>query len=152
MKVIAQNKKAGYEYFIEDRFECGIALSGCEVKSIREGAVNLKDSFATVTKNMEIILLNMHISPYKHGSYYNLDPKRDRKLLLHKSEIRKIFAKVSQKGYTLIPISIYLKDALVKIELGLCKGKELHDKRASVAEKQSKRDLDRIVKEYRKYN
>ena len=151
MKIIAQNKKAYHEYFIEERYECGIALSGCEVKSLREGAVNLKDSFAMITKNMEIMLLNMHISPYKHGSYYNPEPTRERRLLLHKNEICRLFAKVSQKGYTLVPVSLYFKDALVKVELALCKGKELHDKRTAIAEKQTKRDAERAMKEYAKY-
>lgn len=147
MKIIAENRKAYHDYFVEDTYEAGIVLVGCEVKSIRLGAVNLRDSFAVI-KNGEVFVVGMHIAPYKMGSYYNADSKRNRKLLLNKSEIRKLKAKVEQKGYTLVPIKIYFKDALVKVELGVCKGKELHDKRETIKRKEESRKLDRIKKEY----
>ncbi len=147
MKLIAENRKAYHDYFVEDTYEAGIVLVGCEVKSIRQGAVNLRDSFAVI-KNGEVFVVGMHVAPYKMGSYYNADSKRNRKLLLNKSEIRKLKAKVEQKGYTLIPLKIYFKDALVKVELGVCKGKELHDKRETIKRKEEDRKLDRIKKEY----
>lgn len=147
MKLIAENRKAYHDYFVEDTYEAGIVLVGCEVKSIRQGAVNLRDSFAVI-KNGEVFVVGMHVAPYKMGSYYNADSKRNRKLLLNKSEIRKLKAKVEQKGYTLIPLKIYFKDALVKVELGVCKGKELHDKREAIKRKEEDRKLDRIKKEY----
>ena len=146
-KLIATNKKAYHDYFVEDTYEAGVALVGCEVKSCRLGAVNLKDSFVII-KNGEAFMLNVHIAPYKMGSYFNVDSKRTRKLLLHKTEINKLRGKVEQKGYTLIPLKMYFKDALVKIELGLCRGKELHDKRAAIKEKESNRNVQRILKEY----
>lgn len=147
MKLIAENKKAYHDYFVEDTYEAGIVLVGCEVKSVRLGAVNLRDSFAVI-KNGEVFVVGMHIAPYKMGSYYNADSKRNRKLLLNKSEIRKLKAKVEQKGYTLVPLKIYFKDALVKVELGVCKGKELHDKRESIKRREEDRKIDRIKKEY----
>ncbi len=147
MKIIAENRKAYHDYFVEDTYEAGIVLVGCEVKSVRLGAVNLRDSFAVI-KNGEVFVVGMHIAPYKMGSYYNADSKRNRKLLLNKSEIRKLKAKVEQKGYTLVPLKIYFKDALVKIELGVCKGKELHDKRETIKRKEESRKLDRIKKEF----
>ncbi len=147
MKIIAENRKAYHDYFVEDTYEAGIVLVGCEVKSIRQGAVNLRDSFAVI-KNGEVFVVGMHVAPYKMGSYYNADSKRNRKLLLNKSEIRKLKAKVEQKGYTLVPLKIYFKDALVKVELGVCKGKELHDKREAIKRKEEDRKLDRIKKEY----
>lgn len=147
-KLIATNKQAYHEYFVEQTYEAGIVLVGCEVKSIRLGNINLKDSFAII-KNGEVFMLNCHISPYKMGSYNNVDSKRTRKLLLNKAEIRKIKAKTEQKGYTLIPLKVYFKDALVKVELGLCKGKELHDKRQSIKEKENKRNVQRAMKEYK---
>lgn len=146
-KVIASNKKAYHDYFIEDTFEAGVVLEGAEVKSVRLGNVNLKDSFAII-KNGEIWLMNVHISPYKMATMFPIDPRRDRKLLLHKSEINKLRGKVEQKGYTLVPTKIYFKDALVKVEIGVAKGKELHDKRAAIAEKENKRKLERIMKNY----
>jgi len=145
-KLVATNKKAYHDYFVEDTYEAGVVLVGCEVKSVRAGAVNLRDSFVII-KNGEVWMLNAHIAPYKMGSYNNVDSKRTRKLLLNKREINKLRGKVEQKGYTLIPLKIYFKDALVKIELGLCKGKELHDKRASIKEREVKRSLDRAMKE-----
>lgn len=147
-KLIATNKKAYHDYFVEDTYEAGVALVGCEVKSCRVGGVNLRDSFVII-KNGEVWMLNVHIAPYKMGSFSNVDSKRTRKLLLHKSEINKLRGKVEQKGYTLIPLKMYFKDALVKIELGLCRGKELHDKRAAIKEKEVNRSLDRTMKEYR---
>ena len=147
MKLIAENRKARHDYFVEDTYEAGIVLVGCEVKSIRQGAVNLRDSFAII-KNGEVFAVGMHIAPYQMGSYFNHDPRRNRKLLLNKAEIRKLKAKVEQKGYTLVPLKIYFKDALVKVELGLCKGKETHDKRESIKRREEDRKIDRIKKEY----
>ena len=147
MKLIAENRKARHDYFVEDTYEPGIVLVGCEVKSIRQGQVNLRDSFAII-KNGEVFAVGMHIAPYQMGSYFNHDPRRNRKLLLNKAEIRKLKAKVEQKGYTLVPLKIYFKDALVKVELGLCKGKETHDKRESIKRREEDRKIDRIKKEY----
>lgn len=147
-KLIATNKKAYHEYFIEDTYEAGIQLVGSEVKSIRVGNVNLKDSFALI-KNNEVFLYNAHISPYVKGSYYNPEPKRTRKLLLHKQEIDKLRGKVEKKGYTLVVTKMYFKQALVKVELALAKGKELHDKRAALKEKQLNRETERTLSEYR---
>ncbi len=147
MKLIAENRKARHDYFVEDTYEAGIVLVGCEVKSIRQGAVNLRDSFAII-KNGEVFAVGMHIAPYQMGSYNNHDPRRNRKLLLNRSEIRKLKAKVEQKGYTLVPLKIYFKDALVKVELGLCKGKETHDKRDSIKKREEDRKVERIKKEY----
>lgn len=147
MKLIAENRKARHDYFVEDTYEAGIVLVGCEVKSIRQGQVNLRDSFAII-KNGEVFAVGMHIAPYQMGSYFNQDPRRNRKLLLNKAEIRKLKAKVEQKGYTLVPLKIYFKDALVKVELGLCKGKETHDKRESIKRREEDRKIDRIKKEY----
>ena len=145
-KLIATNKKAYHDYFVEDTYEAGVVLVGCEVKSVRAGAVNLRDSFVII-KNGEVWMLNVHIAPYKQGSYNNVDSKRTRKLLLNKREINKLRGKVEQKGYTLVPLKIYFKDALVKIEIGLCKGKEFHDKRAAIKEREVKRSIDRTLKE-----
>ncbi len=146
-KLIAQNKKAFHDYFVEDTYEAGIVLVGCEVKSIRLGAINLRDSFVII-KNGEVYMIGAHISPYKMGSYNNVDPRRNRKLLLNRSEINKLRGKVEQKGYTLIPLKVYFKDALVKVQIGLCKGKELHDKRQAIKEKENDRNLRRVMKEY----
>lgn len=146
-KLIAQNKKAFHDYFVEDTYEAGIVLVGCEVKSIRLGAINLRDSFVII-KNGEVYMIGAHISPYKMGSYNNVDPSRNRKLLLNRSEINKLRGKVEQKGYTLIPLKVYFKDALVKVQIGLCKGKELHDKRQAIKEKENDRNLRRVMKEY----
>ncbi len=145
-KEIAANRKAFHEYFILERFEAGIELAGTEVKSIRAGNVNLKDSFCTV-KNGELFVRGMHISPYEQGNIFNRDPDRARRLLMHKREIIKLNACVMQDGVALIPLSLYFKDSKVKVELGLCKGKKLHDKRDSEADRQSKRDIDRVLKE-----
>jgi len=143
--VIVKNRKALHDYFVEDTVEAGIMLVGCEVKSLRKGEANLKDSYVSI-KQDGAYLLNAHISPYDKGSYFNVDAKRDRKLLLNKSELIKLKSKVAEKGYTLIPLSLYFKGALVKVELALCKGKMLHDKRASLAEKQTKREMEREIK------
>lgn len=146
-KVVATNKKAYHDYFVEDTYEAGIVLVGSEVKSIRQGALNLRDSFVII-KNGEAFVVGMHVSPYKMGSYFNVDARRTRKLLLNRAEINKLRGKVEQKGYTLIPLKVYFKDALVKVELGLCKGKELHDKRASIKEKENNRNIQRVLKKY----
>ena len=146
-KLIANNKKAYHDYFIEETFDAGIQLVGHEVKSLRLGNVNLKDSFAIV-KGGEVFLMNVHISPYKMATMFPIDPRRNRRLLLHKDEIRKMRAKVEQKGYTLVPLKIYFKEALVKVEIGVAKGKELYDKRKAIAEKENKRNLDRVLKQY----
>ena len=148
-KIIATNKKAYHDYFIEETFEAGIELVGSEVKSIRMGAVNLKDSFATV-KNGELILTNAHISPYEKGSYFNPEPRRDRRLLMHKKEIIRLKSKVEQTGYTLVVTKIYFKNALVKAEVALARGKELFDKRRSLKEKQQERDIRRALSEQRR--
>lgn len=146
VKEITSNRKAFHEYFVLERFEAGIELAGTEVKSIRGGNVNLKDAFCTI-KNGELFIRGMHISPYEHGNIFNKDPVRPRRLLMHKREILKLNARVMQDGVALIPLSLYFKDSRVKVELGLCKGKKLHDKRDSEADRQSKRDIDRIMKE-----
>lgn len=145
-KQIAKNRKAWHDYFIEESFEAGISLSGTEVKSIRQGATNLKDSYCTI-KNGELYVRGMHISPYEKGNIFNKDPLRDRKLLMHRREIRKLQAAVAQDGLTLIPLSVYLKNQYVKIQLGLARGKKLHDKRDDIARKDAKREIDRTLKE-----
>lgn len=145
-KEITANRKAFHEYFVLERFEAGIELAGTEVKSIRVGNVNLKDSFCTI-KNGELFVRGMHISPYEQGNIFNRDPVRARRLLMHKREIVKLNARIMQDGVALIPLSLYFKDSKVKVELGLCKGKKLHDKRDSEADRQSKRDIDRVMKE-----
>ena len=145
-KQIAQNRKAFHEYFVLERFEAGIELFGTEVKSVRAGQVNLKDSFCTV-KNGELFARGMHISPYEHGNIWGKDPMRVRRLLMHKREISKIFGLLQQKGYSLIPLSIYFKGSLVKLELGLCKGKKLHDKRDDAARREAGRVIERTIKE-----
>lgn len=146
IKVVATNKKAYHDYYIESTLEAGIALQGSEVKSVRLGNVNLKDSYAVV-KNGEILLIGAHIAPYEKGSYFNPDAKRMRRLLLHKKEILKLKQKVAEKGYTLVVTKMYFKDALVKVELGLAKGKEGHDKRNAIRERDEKRMAERAVKE-----
>ena len=144
-KQIAANRKAYHDYFVDDKYEAGISLVGTEVKSLRAGQVNLKDSYCTI-KNGEIFANGIHISPYEQGNIFNRDPRRTRKLLMHKREILKLFSLVSQKGYTLIPLSLYFKDSKVKVEVGLCRGKKLYDKRDAEAEKQASRDSERIRK------
>lgn len=142
----AANRKALHDYFVLERYEAGIELFGTEVKSVRAGTVNLKDSFCAV-KNGELFAHGVHISPYAHGSFYNRDPDRPKRLLMHKREIQKLQARVMQDGLTLVPLSLYFKDSRVKVELGLCKGKKLYDKRDAAAERSAKRDMDRAMKE-----
>lgn len=144
--VISQNRKAFHDYFVEENYEAGIVLVGTEVKSIRSGGVNLKDSYG-VFKNGELYIINMHISPYEKGNIFNRDPLRDRKLLLHKKEISELFIKNNQEGYSLIPISLYVKNGVIKVNLGLCKGKKNYDKRDSMLEREHRRDIDRAMKE-----
>ena len=146
IKIAAQNRKAYHDYFVEDRYEAGIELFGTEVKSIRAGTLNLKDSYC-VAKDGELFALSMHISPYEQGNIFNKDPDRPKRLLMHKREIRKLGERVAQDGVALVPLSLYFKDSRVKVELGLCKGKKLHDKRDSDAERNAKRDMDRAMKE-----
>lgn len=146
IKTITTNKKAFHEYFVIESFEAGISLSGTEVKSIRAGGVNLKDSWCSVDDG-ELIIKQMHISPYDHGNIFNREPKRDRKLLMHKREIMRLLGTVKQQGLTLIPLSVYFKGSLVKVQLGLCKGKQLHDKRAVAAKRDANRTIDRALKE-----
>ena len=145
-KVIAKNSKAFHDYFVEDKYEAGIELAGTEVKSIRMGNVNLKDSFCTI-KDGQLTLNGMHVSPYEKGNIFNKDPLRPRQLLMHKREIMRLFGKVKQDGYSLIPLSVYLKGSRVKVKVGLCKGKKLYDKRASAAERDAKRQIERAMKE-----
>ena len=142
VKIIAKNRNAYHEYFVEEKFEAGIALFGTEVKSIRAGAVNLKDSYCTI-RNGEIFVIGMHISPYEQGNIFNRDPLRERKLLMHKREIMKLYACVAQDGMTLVPLSLYFSSSNVKVELGVCKGKKLYDKRASDAKREADREIDR---------
>ena len=149
IKVIAQNKKAYHDYFVEERIECGIALFGTEVKSVRLGKVNLKESWAQIRKN-EVWVEGMHISPYEQGNIYNRDPLRDKKLLLHRSEIRKLDSQVMRQGYTLVPLELYLKDGRVKMELGICRGKQVHDKRDTIAKRDSEREIRRALREKQK--
>ena len=146
VKIIANNKKAYHEYFVLDKLEAGIELVGTEVKSIRAGRVNLKESWCMI-KNGEIFVNGMHISPYEQGNIFNKDPFRVRKLLMHRKEIDRLFGKIKQDGLTLIPLSVYFKNSRVKVEVGLCKGKNLHDKRETLAKKQAQRDIDRALKE-----
>ena len=142
IKNIAQNKKARHDYFIEETYEAGIELFGTEVKSIRQGKVNLKDSYAGIHQG-EVYVYNMHISPYEKGNIFNKDPMRTRKLLLNRYEINKLIGYIQQKGYTLVPLSVYLKGSLVKIQLAVAKGKQLHDKRQAIAERDAKREMER---------
>ena len=146
LKTIAQNKKARHDYFIEESFEAGIELCGTEVKALRAGGVNLKDAWCSVVGG-EMFVNGMHISPYDKGNIFNRDPLRVRKLLMHKREIMKLFGYVKRDGYSLIPLSLYFKGSRVKLELGLCKGKKLHDKRQAAAERDMKREIDRAMKE-----
>ena len=145
-KQIAANKKAFHDYYVLERFEAGIELFGTEVKSVREGAVNLKDSFCTV-KDGQLTARGLHISPYEKGNLFNKDPMRPKRLLMHHREIVKLGEKLAQEGLALVPLSLYFKDSRVKVELGLCKGKKLFDKRESELDRQAKRDIDRTMKE-----
>lgn len=145
-KTITMNKKARHDYYVVESFEAGLELLGTEVKSIRQGGVNLKESWCSI-ENGEIFVKGMHISPYEKGNIFNKDPFRVRKLLLHKREIQRLYGLVKQDSYTLIPVSLYFKGSTVKLQLGLCKGKKLYDKRADMAKRDAKRDMDRALKE-----
>ena len=150
MKIIAVNKSASFEYFIEEKYEAGVVLEGSEVKSLRAGRASLGESFCEI-RGGEIFLKNMHVALYdKSGAFSMRDARKDRKLLLHKTEISKIVGRVNEKGYTLVPLKIYFKEALVKVEIALCKGKHAYDKKRSIAERDLKRATDRAVKEYLK--
>lgn len=145
IKIVAKNNKAYHDYFIEEKFEAGIELAGTEVKSIRMGNVNLKDSFCII-KDGQLSVLGMHISPYEKGNIFNKDPRRTRRLLMHKREILRLFGKIKQDGYSLVPLTVYFKNSRVKLELGLAKGKKLYDKRDSAAARDAKREIDRTMK------
>lgn len=145
MKVIAKNKKAYHDYFIEEKYECGIILSGTEVKSLRNGKCSIKESYIKI-KDSEVFILGMNISPYEKGNIFNKDPLRTRKLLMHKAEIKKLIGKIQEKGYTLIPLTVYFKDSYAKIEIALAKGKKLYDKRDSIKSKDIQRDEGRKYK------
>ena len=148
VKILAQNRKAWHDYFVEEKLEAGIALAGTEVKSVRMALLNLKDAYCTV-KNGELILQGMHISPYEKGNIFNKDPLRDRKLLIHRKEIDRLFSKVKQDGYSIIPLQVYLKGPHVKVEIGLCKGKKMYDKREAAAKADAQRDIDRSMRRER---
>lgn len=146
IKEIAQNRKAFHDYFVLEKYEAGIELAGTEVKSVRAGQVNMKDSYCSI-KNGELFLRGMHISPYEKGNIFNRDPVRVRRLLMHKHEINRLNSQVMQQGVALIPLSLYFKDSKVKVEIGVCKGKKLYDKREASAKKDAQRDMDRVMKE-----
>ena len=148
-RIVAQNRKAYHDYFVEDKYEAGISLAGTEVKSIRQGTLNLKDSFCIV-KDGEIFVHGMHVSPYEKGNIFNKDPLRPRRLLMHKREIRKLHSLIKQDGYAIIPLSVYFNEkSKVKLEIGVCKGKKLYDKRDAAAAKDAKREIDRTMKSRR---
>ncbi|MEK7818728.1 MAG: SsrA-binding protein SmpB [Bacteroidota bacterium] len=147
-RVIATNRKARFEYSVLDSFETGIVLTGSEVKSLRQGAANIQDGYAYV-KGSLVLLNGMHINPYKEANIFNHDPLRERNLLLHKSEIKKLSAKIKERGLTLIPLKLYFKNGLVKVELGLCKGKAIHDKRQTIIERDAKKSLERLHKKFK---
>ena len=146
IKIAAKNRNAYHEYFVEETFEAGISLSGTEVKSIRQGTLNLKEDWCTINYG-ELFVQQMHISPYEKGNIFNKDPMRPRKLLMHRKEIMHLLGKVKQDGYSLIPLSVYFRGPLVKLEIGLCKGKKLYDKRESAAKRDAQRQMDRVIKE-----
>ena len=148
-KTVAQNRKAFHDYYVEERYECGIELFGTEVKSMRAGKVSLKESWAAVRKG-EVWVDGMHISPYEQGNQFNRDPLRPKRLLLHKAEIRKLDSLVARQGYTLVPLEVYLKDGRMKLQLGLCKGKQEHDKRESAAKKDAQREIQRALRNRQK--
>jgi SsrA-binding protein len=148
IKLVADNRKALHDFFVEERFEAGMVLTGTEVKALRDGRANLKDSYARIKKG-EVWVLQMHISPYSHAYYNNHDPLRQRKLLLHKHEIRKLYGKMNERGYSLIPLKIYFREGKVKMELALAKGKRKYDKRESIKRRDEQRDLERQRKEYK---
>ena len=149
-RIITQNRKAWHDYFVDEKYEAGISLFGTEVKSIRQGSVNLKDSYCSI-KNGELFVVGMHVSPYEKGNIFNREPLRDRKLLMHKKEIMMLLGKTQQAGYALVPLSVYFKNSRAKVEIALAKGKKLHDKRSSEAEKDAKRMMDRVMKERNQY-
>ena len=146
MKIMAKNRQVYHDYFVEEEYEAGIELFGTEVKSIRAGTLNLKDAWCRI-KDGELFVNQMHISPYEKGNIFNKDPRRPRRLLMHKQEINRLYGKVKQDGYALIPICVYFKNARVKVSIGLCKGKKLYDKRQDAAVKDAKRQMDRAMKE-----
>ena len=146
IKIMARNREAYHEYFVEEEMEAGIELVGTEVKSIRAGTLNLKDAWCGI-KDGQLLLNQMHISPYDHGNRFNVDPRRVRRLLMHRREIMRLLGKVKQDGFALIPLSVYLKGSRVKVKVGLCKGKKLYDKRQAAAEKDAKRQMERAIKE-----
>ena len=148
-KLIANNKKAYHDFFIDETYECGIALHGTEVKSMRMGKCSIKEAFVRI-EDGEVFVYGMHVSPYEKGNIFNKDPLRVKKLLLHKYEINKLLGKIKEKGYTLVPLQVYFKDGKVKVELGLARGKKLYDKRADMAAREAKRDIDRAMKEQRR--
>ena len=150
VKPIAKNAKAFHDYFVEERYEAGVVLAGTEVKSIRQGGANLKDSFCQV-KDGELWLYGVHISPYEKGNIFNKDPRRTRKLLMHRREIFRLQQAVQRDGLTMVPLGLYFKDAKVKVEVGLCRGKKLYDKRATAAERDAKRTMDRAMKDRSRY-
>ena len=144
-KLIANNKKAYFDYFIDDKFECGIALAGTEVKSLRMGKCSIKEAFVRI-QNGEVYIYGMHVNPYEKGNIFNKDPLRARKLLMHKAEIHKLGGKIAEKGFTLVPLQVYFKGSLVKVEIGLARGKKLYDKREDIAKKDQRRELEREFK------
>ena len=150
-KIIAQNKKVYHDYFVEETYEAGIALYGTEVKSVRAGKVNLKDSYCSF-KEGELFVLGFHISPYEQGNIFNRDPMREKKLLMHKAELRRLFGYLTRDGYTLVPLSLYFSGSNVKMALGLCKGKKLYDKRAVLAKNEADRTIERAVKSKQYYD
>ena len=141
-KLIANNKKAFHDYFIDEKYECGIQLFGTEVKSVRMGKCSIKEAFVRIDHNNEVWIYGMHINPYEKGNIFNKDPLRARKLLMHKTEIIKLASKIAEKGYTLVPLQVYFKNGLVKVEIGLARGKKLYDKRADIAKKDQRRELE----------
>ena len=146
IKMVTQNKKAYHDYFVDEKYEAGIELFGTEVKSIRAGGINLKDSYCRV-EDGELFAIGIHVSPYEHGNIFNREPLRDRKLLMHKREIMKLQGLMTQKGFTLVPLAVYFKNAKLKVELGLCRGKKLYDKRDSIAKAESDREIERRMKD-----
>jgi SsrA-binding protein len=150
IKIAAQNRKAYHDYFVEDKYEAGIELFGTEVKSIRAGTVNLKEAWCAV-EDGQLIVKQMHISPYEKGNIFNKDPMREKRLLMHKREILYLYGKVRRDGYTIVPLSVYFKNSRVKVEVGLCKGKQLHDKRETAAKRDAEREMDRAKKSFNRY-
>ena len=147
LKLVANNKKAYHDYFIEEKYEAGIDLVGTEVKSVRQGHCSIKEAFIRIDKNNEVQIYGMHINPYEKGNIFNKDPLRVRKLLLHKLEIRRLMSKIKEKGYTLVPLQVYFKGSLVKVEIGLARGKKLYDKRDDIAKKDQRREVEREFKQ-----